>query len=92
MHENFVLENTSAGPCLCCAGKGEDSKGSLFITQRLLSYLQQWLEKLQNVFLHAGASGMRGRIFSHSDGMGSANGSWSHMLCFELSDSLLIQK
>lgn len=46
----FVLESTSAGPCLCCAGEGEDSKRSLFITQGLLSYLQQWLEKLQNVF------------------------------------------
>lgn len=43
-------------------------------------------------FSHSGASGMRDRVFSHSEGMGSISGSWSHMLCFALSDLLLIQK
>lgn len=75
-----------------CRGERQKEK-SVYYTGRRLPYLQQWLEKLQNVsqcFSHA--SGMRGYIFSHSDGMGSATGSWSHMLCFALSDSLLIQK
>lgn len=48
--------------------------------------------KAAKCFSPAGASRMRGHIFSHSYGMGSASGSWSHILCFALSDLLLIQK